>query len=210
MHAIAIALIASLTLGPATAEPGTDAPDVDTTAEAEPESEAEAAPGETLPDVTDEPAADSDPEVAADDEAPDDSEPAPDAADDEASSEEPPAPSVEPEPEPEPVPVTRDRLGCDGSKSCRRMTVAGIVVGSLGLVGVGVGIGLLVNDDRVVPEQPIYVNSTHPPGLVAVTICSGLALTSVLMLVAAHKGYKEDDRSASRTRVRVSAGGLRF
>jgi ABC-type cobalamin transport system permease subunit len=86
------------------------------------------------------------------------------------------------------------------------MSIAGIVVGSLGLIAVGAGIGLLVNPDEVVAEQPIFVNTTHPPGLVAVTIGSGVALTAALMLGAAHKGYK----THSTARVRVGPTGLRF
>jgi hypothetical protein len=88
------------------------------------------------------------------------------------------------------------------------MSIAGIVVGSLGLVAIGAGIGLLVNPDEVLPDQPIYVNTTHPPGLVAVTIGTGVVLTSALMLGAAHKGYKnQPDQSA---RVQVGPTGLRF
>ena len=88
------------------------------------------------------------------------------------------------------------------------MSIAGIVVGSLGLIAVGAGIGLLVRPDEVVPEQPIFVNTTHPPGLVAVTIGTGVVLTSALMLGAAHKGYKQQPNETAR--VQLGPTGLRF
>jgi hypothetical protein len=139
-----------------------------------------------------------------------------------------PEPIPEPEPTPEPapippagddqalaastatppVPAKRDRLGCDGSKACRKMSSAGIVVGSLGLIAIGAGIGLLVNRDEVIPEYPIFVHTTHPPGLVAVTIGTGVVLTSALMLGAAHKGYKQLPNETSR--VQLGPTGLRF
>jgi hypothetical protein len=169
-------------------------------------------PAPELPDVDDEPAA-SEPAAVE----PAVSEPA-------ASEVEPPAPEVAPAPVQPPPPTlepatasevvpasTRDRLGCRGSKSCKRMSVAGIVVGSLGLVGVGVGIGLLVNPDKVDPDMPINITSTHPPGLVSVTICSGFVLTSVLMLVAAHKGYYKDAQPSpkrKRGRAQLLPGGV--
>jgi hypothetical protein len=203
VHAIAIALTLSLSSS-ITAELSV-APET----EAAPEGGAPVEPApEPLPDLAPEP------------------EPAPDA-----ESEPPIEPAPEPAPEPEPSPTAepippagdeqalaastsstpparRDRLGCDGSRSCRRMSAAGIVVGSLGLIAVGAGVGLLVRPDEVVPEQPIFVNSTHAPGLVAVTIGTGVVLTSALMLGAAHKGYKQ--RPDESARVRVGPTGLRF
>jgi hypothetical protein len=201
MRAIAIAL--TLSLSPASPvelsfapQPQATTPEAETTAEP---AESSADP-EPLPDLAPEP------------------EPAPE-------TEPAPEPAPEPEPTPEPLPTgdeqalaastsdtpapaRRDRLGCAGSRSCRRMSIAGIVVGSLGLVAVGVGVGLLVNPDEVVPEQPIYVNTTRPPGLVAVTIGTGVVLTSALMLGAAHKGYKK--RPNASARVQVGPTGLRF
>ena len=62
--------------------------------------------------------------------------------------------------------------------------------------------------DQIVPEQPIYITSTHPAGLVTLTVAAGVTLTSVLMLVAAHKGYK--DRPDEQARVRLTPSGLHF
>ncbi|HLT40811.1 MAG TPA: hypothetical protein VK034_31255 [Enhygromyxa sp.] len=179
MQLLAIALAASLVIGPApvdAVEP-TPLPDVDAPAD-----------GEVEPEVEPEP-----------------------------------EPEVEPEPEPEPVPapsltdseqeealptaVVSDKLGCDGSKPCRRMTVAGIVIGTLGLAAVGTGIGLLVKRDEVLPAAPTYVTSTRPAGLVALTIGAGVSLTAVLMLVAAHRGYKQ---RGAQARVAPLINGLRF
>lgn len=201
VHAIALMLSLSLALAP---EPATPAAPVDTAAEpgsVEPEQPDSAEP--ELPDVAPvepEAEAETEPEIG----------PAPE-----------PTPEVEPTPEPPPPaddqalaasvdeePPVRDRLGCNGSKSCRKMSIAGIVVGSLGLAAVGVGIGLLVRPDEVLVDQPIFVKSTHPAGLVAVTIGAGVALTSALMLGAAHKGYKQG--SGKSARVQVGPTGLRF
>jgi outer membrane biosynthesis protein TonB len=191
VHAIAIALSLSLSL----------APGPETTAEVQPEAPVEPAEPEPLPDIVPEP--EPTPEV----------EPAPEPE---------PPPEVEPTPEPPPPaddqalaasvtqPPVRDRLGCNGSKPCRKMSVAGIVVGSLGLVSIGVGVGLLVRPDEVVPESPTFVKSTHPPGLVAVTIGTGIALTSALMLGAAHKGYKPRAGKDKAARVQIGPTGLRF
>jgi hypothetical protein len=208
VHAIAIAL--TLSLSSASPMPVTAAlvspPETKPTA---PEAEAptpavEPSQPEPLPDLVPDP------------------EPAPET---EPSPVPEPTPAVETTPPPEPIPPAgdeqvlaastsdtpppaRDRLGCDGSRSCRRMSIAGIVVGSLGLVAVGAGIGMLVRPDEVLPEQPIFVSSTHPPGLVAVTIGTGVVLTAALMLGAAHKGYKQ--RPDESARVRVGPTGLRF
>jgi hypothetical protein len=217
VQATALALALSLALGPA--------------APAEAPAPADDPAAEDADDATRETEAEDEPEHEGEDEAEPEPEPEPGGeAEPEPEVEPEPEPEVEPEPEPEPeppppgedpgflahsstqgqlpAPTKRDRLGCDGSKPCRRMTIAGIVVGSLGLVGVGTGIGLLLNDDQVIPESPIHVTSTHPPGLVTLTISAGVTLTSVLMLIAAHRGYKE--RGLSQARVRVVPGGLRF
>jgi hypothetical protein len=189
VHAIAIALTLSFSLILSTAPPA-DVP-------------VEPSDPEPLPDIAPEPEAEPTPEP-----------------------ELTPEPEPTPEPSPEPVPppgddralaestttapspVQRDRLGCDGSRSCRRMSIAGIVVGSLGLIAIGSGIGLLVRPDEVVAEQPIFVKTSHPPGLVAVTIGTGVVLTSALMLGAAHKGYKQ--RPNETARVQLGPTGLRF
>lgn len=205
MHAIALALAVSLGLGPAATE-------VSPTPEVAPEPASEAeAPAQAVSPESAEPA---EPVAPSGAEAPE-----PEAA---------PEPEVAPAPEPpasdpealvastteaqQPVepapPVVHDRLGCDDSKRCRRMTIAGIVVGTLGFGGVGAGIGLLINRDQVVPETPVFVISTRPAGLVMLTVSSGVAFTAVLMLVAAHKGYKQ--RPDDQARIRLTPTGLRF
>ena len=204
MHALASILALSLVIGPAPVEtPPVDA--APTEADASPDAAEGAAP------EAEQPAGD----VAPAEAAPAEAAPAEAApAEPHVEPAEPPAPAVAsgsaPGLAPEPAPARRDRLGCDGSKSCRRMSIAGIVVGSLGLIGVGVGAGLLAKPDEVVAELPIFVTSTHPPGLVSVTICSGLVLTSVLMLVAAHKGYKQRGLARVRPHMSGSGVGLRF
>lgn len=131
------------------------------------------------------------------------------------SVEDPPGESSEPEPEPEPkpepkaegpaeapapeVPLGKDRLGCDHSKSCRQLTITGTVLGSLGLAAVASGVGLLLKPDEVVEGEPAFVTSTHPPGLIATTLGSGVVITSVLMLIAAHRGARERDLQAAET-----------
>lgn len=194
MQLLAIALAASLVIGPAPVD--TDAAEAPTETQAEDESDGEAEPATPLPDVDDTPGVEPEPEPEPE------VEPEPEP--------EPPPPTIEPDEEAEqaaPPPVVRDRLGCDGSKSCRRMTVAGIVVGTLGLAAVGTGIGLRVKKDEVMPESPAFVTSTHPAGVVALTIGAGVTLTAVLMLVAAHRGYKKRDQQA---RIAPAPGGLRF
>lgn len=194
MHAIAIALTLSLSLGTV---------ELSAAPEADP-AEAEAAPVEApapepLPDIAPDPEPLPAPETQPEPEPAPAAQPVPPASDDRALA----ASTSD-----TPAPTRRDRLGCDGSRSCRNMSIAGIVVGSLGLIAIGSGIGLLVRPDQVVPEQPIFVNSTHPPGLVAVTIGTGVVLTSALMLGAAHKGYKK--RPNESARVQVGPTGLRF
>ncbi len=184
MQLPAIAVAASLLIGPAPAG-------VDQTPEPSPAASTEkAAP---LPDVND--PVDAEPELEREPEP----EPDPD----------PPTPTVEePESAPLAAPVVRDRLGCNGNKSCRKMSVAGIVVGTIGLAAVGTGIGLVVKRDEVIPESPTYVTSTHPAGTVTLTIGAGVTLTAVLMLIAAHRGYKQ--RRDEARRVEPLANGLRF
>jgi hypothetical protein len=87
------------------------------------------------------------------------------------------------------------------------MSAAGIVVGILGVAAVGTGIGLVVKRDEVIPESPTFVTSTRPAGTVTLTIGVGITLTAVLMLVAAHKGYK---KRGDQARVAPLANGLRF
>lgn len=176
MQLLVIALAASLVLGPAPVDASTtDAPTAD-----ELEAKSSSTP---LPDVDDAPAEpEPEPEQAVE------AEPDP-----EARAAEPPAPTISEAPEvsvPPPT-VERDRLGCDGSPSCQRMTVVGIVVGTLGLAAVGTGVGLLVKEDEVIPESPTFITSTRPAGVVTVTLGAGVTLTAVLMLVASHRGYKQ-------------------
>jgi hypothetical protein len=212
VQALAIALAASLLLGPAPAsstpasEPSPSEPDGSPAVEA---------PPRELPDV-DGPATDP---VPAPSEVSPEPAPAPETAPSPApetvtetvtETASPPAPtltSTDDPPEPLAVAPTRDRLGCAGKPACRRMTIAGIVVGTLGLAAVGTGIGLLVTPDEVIPERPTFVTSTRPAGLVTLTLGAGVTLTAVLMLIAAHKGYKQRGEQA---RVVPFAGGLRF
>jgi outer membrane biosynthesis protein TonB len=186
---LAIALATSLVLGPAPVASGP--------AEAPSEAPEPAAP---LPDVDDPPGGEVAPEPT----------PEPEVEPEPAPAPEPPPPAVEPtevSTSPDPAPVVRDKLGCNGSKSCRRMTVAGIVVGTIGLGSVGTGIGLLVKKDVVIPESPAFVTSTHPAGIVTLTVGIGVTLTAVLMLVASHRGYKQRSPQA---RVAPLPNGLRF
>ena len=179
MQLLAIGLAASLLFGPAPTDAGAEA--------------REAAPVEPAPA----------PEPA-------EAEPAPAPEPVEAE----PAPAPEPMPEQPvssseaPPPAPRDRLGCAGSKPCRRMSIAGIMVGTIGLTAVGAGIGLLLTPDKVLPEAPAFVMSTRPAGLVSLTVGAGVALTAVLMLVASHRGYKQRDDQARR--LEFTATGLRF
>jgi hypothetical protein len=112
------------------------------------------------------------------------------------------AETVAPAPQPAlpAAPPRRDRLGCDGSKSCRQLTLTGTVLGSLGLAAIGGGVALFVQPDEILADQPAYARSTRPPGLVAITLGSGVVVTSVLMLVAAHRGYKQRDPGATVSR----------
>ncbi|KIG13809.1 hypothetical protein DB30_07522 [Enhygromyxa salina] len=224
MHAIVLALAVSLALGPAateaapvdvaapTAAPAAapagkvEAPAEDASAEPAPVEAPESSEGAPAAEPTGEPPGAPEPEPEPEPEPPTPTEPEP----------EPPTPTEQPAtvttssapPAADPAPpIIRDRLGCDGSKRCRKMTVAGIVVGALGVSGVGVGIGLLVNRDQVVPETPVFVTSTRPAGLVLLTVSSGVAFTAVLMLVAAHKGYKD---RPERARIQLTPTGLRF
>jgi hypothetical protein len=71
------------------------------------------------------------------------------------------------------------------------LTITGTVLGSLGLVAIGTGVALFVRDDEVLADEPAYAKSTKPPGLVALTLGSGVVVTSILMLFASHRGGKE-------------------
>lgn len=204
MQAQAIALAASLVFGPAPADSGAVA--APTTADAEPRET-------SLPDVDDSPEGEAEPaltEVEA--EQPVEPEQAPEPEPE--PKPEPPAPNVEQtDAAPPPISVERDRLGCDGSPSCQRMTVVGIVVGTLGLAALGTGVGLLVRKDQVVPDSPTFVHSTRPAGIVTVTLGAGVTLTAVLMLVASHRGYKQARAvkpGRKQARVELMPNGLRF
>jgi hypothetical protein len=189
---LAIGLAASLVIGPAPVDSGKAEPPTEVQPEDEPAGEA------PLPDV-DDPHAEVEPEP----------EPEPTPEPEPERQPEPPPPKLEQtEATPPPAaPVKRDKLGCGGSKPCRSMTIAGIVVGTLGVAATGTGIGLLVKRDEVIPESPAFVTSTRPAGLVTVTLGAGMTLTAVLMLVAAHRGYKQRGEQA---RVVPIANGLRF
>ncbi|MFO7565719.1 MAG: hypothetical protein R6X02_23960 [Enhygromyxa sp.] len=210
MQLLAIALAASLVIGPAP---------VDTEVEVPIEDQARL----SLPDVDDPPEGEAEVEVVEAEATETEAE-----TETEVETETKFETKVETEPTPDPPPpgleapaeqppVTRDRLGCEQSKSCRRMTVAGIVVGTFGLAAVGTGIGLLVKRDEVIPESPTFVTSTRPAGVVIVTLGAGVTLTAVLMLVAAHRGYKQRERQAKAPpskragqRVELIGNGLRF
>lgn len=97
------------------------------------------------------------------------------------------------------APVGKDRLGCDFSKSCRQLTLTGIVLGSLSLASLAAGIVLYARPDEDIPDEPAYSMSTQPPGLVAMTLGGGVAVTSILMLVAAHRGYKQTDSADGKS-----------
>ncbi len=112
-------------------------------------------------------------------------------------------------PEPlEPEPAAPAPMRCRDSRRCRGMTIAGIVTSTLGLAALGTGIGLLVAPDSPIPDEPAYVTSTRPAGLVSVTIGAGVTLTAALMLVAARQAYRrvEPRRSAWH----IDGKGLHF
>lgn len=193
MHLLASVLACALALGPAPeveAETGAPAP-----AEAEPEPSEEAP---ELPDLAPETVDEPEPEIEPE------PEPQPEV------KPEPPAPTIEETSESDPdtaeVLLVEDNLRCGGSSTCYRMTVTGIVLGSLGLVGVGTGAGLLARPDVINPELPIYMTSSRPAGLVTLTVSAGVTVTAILMIVAARKGYKQ--RGVAR--IEPIPGGLRF
>ena len=196
MQLLAIGLAASLLFGPAPV--GDTAPPTST------EVEGESGP---LPDVDDAVGSETVPETTVEPESEPEPAPEPEVTTPAAPEPEPPPPTIE-QAEPEPAPAVRDRLGCKGSKACTKMSIAGIVVGTFGLAAVGTGIGLVVKRDEVIPESPTYVTSTRPAGTVTLTIGAGITLTAVLMLVAAHKGYKK--RGDQARRVAPLPNGLRF
>ncbi len=112
----------------------------------------------------------------------------------------------EPEPEPELEIVEAPAIGepepipCMADRRCRAMRLSGIAVGVLGLAAVGTGIGLVARPDQVLVDSPAFVTSTHPPGLVVLTLGIGVTLTAVLVLVA----------SRQTRRGPAKAAGLRF
>lgn len=211
VHRIVASLLASTlaTGGPA-----------ETSAPAAEEAPAREAATETTPEPAPDTAEDPDPapttEAGADGEAPSEDPPSSEGLPgvDDAPGEEVPGPAPAPAPAPAapkpegpataPAPAAaeplgKDRLGCDHSKSCRQLTVTGTVLGSLGVISVAAGIGLFVRDDVVLDDEPAYATSTKPPGLIALTLGSGIVITSVLMLIAAHRGYKQRDAAQKKS-----------
>lgn len=210
MHALSIGLALSLICTTTVVEPPATDTDV-------------GGPAVQLPDVEDDPSD----ATATVDAAPSESEsetPEPEPASETTEPEtpepepEPASETVEPEPESDPaaeeagmaapdvfIPPPKLYAFACPSKPCRNMTVAGIVLGSLALVGVGTGAGLMVRPNRVLEDQPTLVHSTRPAGLVTVTISSALTVTAVLMIIAARKGYAQQT-----ARVQLTPTGLRF
>ncbi len=118
----------------------------------------------------------------------------------------PPEPAIAPEgPAPALTPIPDpggERLGCRGSRSCVRLAASGIGFGSVALGAIVAGAVLYLRPDEVIADEPAYVESTRPPGVVLMTIGTGVAMSSALLLVAAYRG--------SRERARGRAASLRL
>lgn len=95
-----------------------------------------------------------------------------------------PAPTVEVTPE------RRDPLGCDGSKSCVRLTATGIAFGGLGLAAVVGGGVLIAQPDAPLADDPTKVRSTKPVGTVMVALGAGVLVSSIVMLVASRRSKR--------------------
>lgn len=122
-----------------------------------------------------------------------------------------PGPEVEPEgpvPPAEPrVDPHHERLGCQGSASCVRLSATGIAFGSVAVASIVGGVVLYTRPDEVLADEPAYVESTRPPGVVLMTIGTGVAMSSALMLVAAYRGART--RGSSRNaRLRLRGHGM--
>ncbi|MCA9685678.1 MAG: hypothetical protein KC457_26105 [Myxococcales bacterium] len=130
---------------------------------------------------------------------------------------EPDIPAPEPQPtedlEPAPTedlePAPRDRLGCT-VVSCRRMAIAGISVGALSLTALGVGIGLRARPNQLIRTAPSTIRSTHPVGVLLITVSSAVVITSGLMLAAAYQGDPGRGRKRRSARIEPIPGGFRF
>lgn len=86
---------------------------------------------------------------------------------------------------------------CASSPRCVRLTAVGSSFGVAGLGAVVTGSVLLSRPDEPLPDDPTTVRSTKPVGTVLVALGAGVLVSSIVMLVAAHRGRK--NRSSPTT-----------
>lgn len=88
---------------------------------------------------------------------------------------------------------------CREAPRCVRLTAIGTSFGVLGLGAAVTGAVLLARPDQPLDDDPTKVRSTRPVGTVLVALGAGVLVSSVVMLVAAHRG-RNDRATSSKTR----------
>lgn len=105
----------------------------------------------------------------------------------------PPLPTVVPSAGPASAPPSqpdrqrarRPGWGCEESpKECRAISIAGIVLTTLGVAAIGTGAGLLAKPNQSIPGEPAFERAYRPAGGVAITAGAVVTLGGILMLVS--------------------------
>jgi hypothetical protein len=107
-----------------------------------------------------------------------------------------------------PLPAVRPTGPCLRTPGqCRRLTITGSIFGALAAAAIGTGVGLVVKPDQEIPDQPAFLESYEPAGVVLIGMGVGVLLTGVLMIIAGRRAHR---LGLDGTSVRRPAFGARF
>lgn len=135
--------------------------------------------------------------------------PAPASASAPASAPAPASPSASPSnPRADVDPAPTDARCLPARGKCRRATIPGIALATVGTAALGAGIAMRLVPDYPDADSAVYDRSLHPPGVVLIAVGATVLVTGIAAIVTGQVLHRRAQREAAR--VRPVPGGFAF